>query len=108
MKCVVGKNVLLVECFDCGKVGSGWVCKVMVLVLILFEFDEMMVCYVSYEILVEIICYWFIELMVILYELFWWLVFNVFCGNIDDYVCNYVVFWNGDLFMLMLVYDICL
>lgn len=107
LKRVAGKNVLLVERFDRSKVGSGWARKAMVSALTLFELDEMMARYASYETLAEIIRHRFTEPTATLRELFGRLVFNVLCGNTDDHARNHAAFWNGDSLTLTPAYDIC-
>jgi serine/threonine-protein kinase HipA len=102
-----GKDVLLVERFDRGKAGDGWTRKAMVSALTLFELDEMMARYASYETLAEIIRHRFTEPTATLRELFGRLVFNVLCGNTDDHARNHAAFWNGDSLTLTPAYDIC-
>tara|TARA_Y100001001_G_scaffold154949_1_gene170239 strand:+ start:595 stop:1845 length:1251 start_codon:yes stop_codon:yes gene_type:complete len=107
LKRVAGKNVLLVERFDRNKAGNGWTRKAMVSALTLFELDEMMARYASYETLSEIIRHRFTEPSATLRELFGRLVFNVLCGNTDDHARNHAAFWDGDLLTLTPAYDIC-
>lgn len=107
LKRVAGKNVLLVERFDRSRVGNGWARKAMVSALTLFELDEMMARYASYETLTEIIRHRFTEPTATLRELFRRLVFNVLCGNTDDHARNHAAFWNGDSLTLTPAYDIC-
>ena len=107
LKRVAGKNVLLVERFDRNKAGNGWTRKAMVSALTLFELDEMMARYASYETLSEIIRHRFTEPTATLRELFGRLVFNVLCGNTDDHARNHAAFWNGDSLTLTPAYDIC-
>lgn len=107
LKRVAGRDVLLVERFDREKAGDGWTRKAMVSALTLFELDEMMARYASYETLAEIIRHRFTEPTVTLRELFGRLVFNVLCGNTDDHARNYAALWNGDSLTLTPAYDIC-
>ncbi|MBL4713912.1 MAG: type II toxin-antitoxin system HipA family toxin [Alcanivorax sp.] len=107
LKRVAGRDVLLVERFDREKAGDGWTRKAMVSALTLFELDEMMARYASYETLAEIIRHRFTEPTVTLRELFGRLVFNVLCGNTDDHARNHAALWNGDSLTLTPAYDIC-
>jgi len=107
LKRVAGKDVLLVERFDREKAGDGWTRKAMVSALTLFELDEMMARYASYETLAEIIRHRFTEPTVTLRELFGRLVFSVLCGNTDDHARNHAALWNGDSLTLTPAYDIC-
>jgi serine/threonine-protein kinase HipA len=107
LKRVAGRDVLLVERFDREKAGDGWTRKAMVSALTLFELDEMMARYASYETLAEIVRHRFTEPAATLRELFGRLVFNVLCGNTDDHARNHAAFWNGDSLTLTPAYDIC-
>ena len=51
----LGKDVLLIERFDRVKVKNGWERKAMLSALTIFELDEMLAAYASYETLAEII-----------------------------------------------------
>ena len=51
----LGKDVLLIECFDRAKESQGWLRKPIVSALTLFGLDEMMAKYASYQDLAEII-----------------------------------------------------
>lgn len=102
-----GKDVLLIERFDREKVADGWQRKAMVSALTLFELDEMMARYASYEQLAEIIRYRFTEPKATLRELFGRLVFNLLCGNTDDHARNHAAFWDGQRLRLTPAYDIC-
>lgn len=102
-----GKDVLLIERFDRQKVMFGWARKSMVSALTLFELDEMMARYASYEILAEIIRKRFTNARATLEELFGRLVFNILCGNTDDHARNHAAFWDGSMLTLTPAYDIC-
>lgn len=52
---VANKDVLLIERFDREKVQQGWSRKALVSALTLFELDDMMARYASYETFTEII-----------------------------------------------------
>ena len=101
------KDVLLVERFDRIKNPNGWARKAMVSALTLFELDEMLARYASYEILAEIIRHRFYNASATLKELFSRLVFNILCGNNDDHARNHAAFWDGRMLSLTPAYDIC-
>ena len=103
----MGKDVLLVERFDRFWHDGHWCRKAMVSALTMFELDEMMAAYASYEKLAEIIRHRFIEPRGTLRELFARLVFNVLCGNNDDHARNHAAFWDGQNLALTPAYDIC-
>ncbi|MDP3745876.1 MAG: type II toxin-antitoxin system HipA family toxin [Phenylobacterium sp.] len=102
-----GKDVLLIERFDRERAGRSWRRKAMVSALTLFELDEMMARYASYEALAEIIRHRFDAPDATLRELFGRLVFNILCGNTDDHARNHAAFWNGRTLTLTPAYDIC-
>lgn len=102
-----GKDVLLIERFDRERAGETWRRKAMVSALTLFELDEMMARYASYEVLAEIIRHRFDAPGATLRELFGRLVFNILCGNTDDHARNHAAFWNGRSLVLTPAYDIC-
>lgn len=102
-----GKDVLLIERFDREKNTQGWQRKAMVSALTLFELDEMMARYASYETLAEIIRHRFYHAPTTLKELFSRLVFNILCGNNDDHARNHAAFWDGKMLSLTPAYDIC-
>jgi serine/threonine-protein kinase HipA len=104
---VVGKDVLLIERFDRRKSAGGWQRKAMVSALTLFELDEMMARYASYEALTDIIRHRFVAPTETLHELFGRLVFNILCGNTDDHARNHAAFWDGKSLALTPAYDIC-
>ena len=102
-----GKDILLIERFDRVKTDAGWTRKSMVSALTLFELDEMMARYASYESLAEIIRHRFINPSQTLKELFSRLVFNILSGNTDDHARNHAAFWDGEMLTLTPAYDIC-
>jgi serine/threonine-protein kinase HipA len=104
---VAGKDVLLIERFDRVRQDQHWQRKAMVSALTLFELDEMMARYASYETLTEIIRHRFTEPKATLRELFKRLVFNILCGNTDDHARNHAAFWDGESLTLTPAYDIC-
>ena len=101
------KDVLLVERFDRLPKDDSWSRKAMVSALTLFELDEMMARYASYETLAEVIRHRFTNPKETLRELFSRLVFNILCGNTDDHARNHAAFWNGKELTLTPAYDIC-
>lgn len=101
------KDVLLVERFDREKTLQGWTRKCMVSSLTLFELDEMMARYASYETFAEIIRHRFTDPKQTLKELFSRLVFNILCGNTDDHARNHAAFWHNKQLTLTPAYDIC-
>jgi serine/threonine-protein kinase HipA len=103
----LGKDVLLIERFDRVKVAEGWQRKAMVSALTLFELDEMMAAYASYETLAEIIRHRFTDPVQTLKELFGRITFNILCGNTDDHARNHAAFWDGKSLTLTSAYDIC-
>lgn len=101
------KDVLLIERFDRMHTPQGWERKSMVSALTLFELDEMMARYASYEILSEIIRHRFQDASGTLKELFQRLVFNILVSNTDDHARNHAAFWDGEKLSLTPAYDIC-
>jgi serine/threonine-protein kinase HipA len=101
------KDVLLIERFDRQSKNGSWSRKAMVSALTLFELDEMMARYASYETLAEIIRHRFTDPKATLKELFSRLVFNILCGNTDDHARNHAAFWDGKELTLTPAYDIC-
>jgi serine/threonine-protein kinase HipA len=101
------KDVLLVERFDRVFTKKGWQRKSMVSALTLFELDEMMARYASYENLAEIIRFRFKNASLTLKELFQRLTFNILVGNTDDHARNHAAFWDGKMLSLTPAYDIC-
>jgi serine/threonine-protein kinase HipA len=104
---VANKDVLLIERFDRVPKGDKWARKAMVSALTLFQLDDMMARYASYETLSEIIRHRFTEPKHALKELFSRLVFNILCGNTDDHARNHAAFWDGKSLTLTPAYDIC-
>jgi len=103
----LGKDVLLVERFDREKSDAGWTRRSMVSALTLFELDEMMAPYASYEVLAELIRHRFVQPARELRELFARLSYNILCGNTDDHARNHAAFWDGESLSLTPAYDIC-
>jgi serine/threonine-protein kinase HipA len=103
----LGKDVLLVERFDRVRQQGAWCRRAMVSALTLFELDEMMAPYASYEKLAEIIRHRFADPTVTLRELFSRIVFNILCGNTDDHARNHAAFWDGHQLALTPAYDLC-
>lgn len=103
----LGKDVLLVERFDRTRIGAGWARRAMVSALTLFEMDEMMAPYASYEVLAELIRHRFANPARNLRELFARLSFNILCGNTDDHARNHAAFWDGTTLDLTPAYDVC-
>jgi serine/threonine-protein kinase HipA len=101
------KDVLLIERFDRVPKGDRWARKAMVSALTLFQLDDMMARYASYETLAEIIRHRFTDPKHTLKELFSRLVFNILCGNTDDHARNHAAFWDGKTLTLTPAYDIC-
>lgn len=79
----------------------------MVSALTIFELDEMMAAYASYEKLAECIRHRFAHSTASLHELFARMVFNILCGNTDDHARNHSAFWDGHQLALTPAYDIC-
>jgi serine/threonine-protein kinase HipA len=107
LRTVMGKEVLLIERFDRVHQGLAWSRRSMVSALTLFELDEMMAAYASYEKLAEMIRHRFKEPVMTLRELFSRIVFNILCGNTDDHARNHAAFWDGHQLILTPAYDIC-
>lgn len=101
------KDVLLIERFDRVKKKNEWQRKAMVSALTMLGLDDMMARYASYETLAEIIRHRFKAPKDNLRELFSRLVFNILCGNTDDYARNHAAFWDGKALTLTPAYDIC-
>lgn len=107
LKKVSHKDVLLIERFDRTRTAKGWERKSMLSALTLFELDEMMARYASYENLAEIIRYRFKDASLTLKELFQRMTFNILVGNTDDHARNHSAFWDGQMLTLTPAYDIC-
>ena len=107
LRTAMGKDVLVIERFDRVAEGDQWRRRAMVSALTLFELDEMMAAYASYEKLAEIIRHRFNEPKTTLRELFSRIVFNILSGNTDDHARNHAAFWNGKQLSLTPAYDIC-
>ena len=107
LRTAMGKDVLVIERFDRVAEGDQWRRRAMVSALTLFELDEMMAAYASYEKLAEIIRHRFSEPKATLRELFSRIVFNILSGNSDDHARNHAAFWNGTQLSLTPAYDIC-
>lgn len=107
LRTAMGKDVLVIERFDRVAEGDQWRRRAMVSALTLFELDEMMAAYASYEKLAEIIRHRFSEPKATLRELFSRIVFNILSGNTDDHARNHAAFWNGQQLSLTPAYDIC-
>lgn len=101
------KDVLLIERFDRTAKKGTWSRKAMISALTLFELDDMMARYASYETLAEIIRHRFDHPKETLRELFSRLVFNILCGNTDDHARNHAAFWDGKQLTLTPSYDLC-
>ena len=102
----LGKDVLLIERFDRVRSDGHWRRRAMVSALTMFELDEMMAAYASYEKLAEIIRHRFVHPKATLRELFSRIVFNILCGNTDDHARNHAAFWDGHQLALTPAYDI--
>ena len=107
LRTAMGKDVLVIERFDRVAEGDQWRRRAMVSALTLFELDEMMAAYASYEKLAEIIRHRFSEPKTTLRELFSRIIFNILSGNTDDHARNHAAFWNGKQLSLTPAYDIC-
>ncbi len=107
LRSALGKDVLLIERFDRVRREQHWLRRAMVSALTLFELDEMMAPYASYETLADIIRHRFMDVKATLRELFSRMVFNVLCGNTDDHARNHAAFWDGSHLTLTPAYDIC-
>lgn len=103
----MSKDVLMIERFDREKVPSGWQRRAMVSALTIFQLDEMMASYASYEDLAENIRYSFTNASVTLKELYSRLIFNLLIGNTDDHARNHAAFWDGEWLKLTPAYDLC-
>ncbi len=101
------KDVLLIERFDRVRTKKGWSRKGVISALTLFELDEMMARYASYEDLALLIRQEFNDASLTLKELFQRLVFNILVGNTDDHARNHAALWDGHRLSLTPSYDIC-
>lgn len=104
---VAHRDVLLVERFDRRRTANGWARRAMVSALTLFEMDEMMARYASYENLAAIIRARFTDPAATLREMFKRLTFNILTGNTDDHARNHAALRDGDKLTLSPAYDIC-
>ena len=107
LRTAMGKDVLLIERFDRVRDGDQWCRRAMMSALTIFELDEMMAAYASYEKLAECIRHRFAHSTASLHELFARMVFNILCGNTDDHARNHSAFWDGHQLALTPAYDIC-
>jgi serine/threonine-protein kinase HipA len=107
LRSALGKDVLLIERFDRVHQSDGWRRRAMVSALTMFELDEMLAAYASYETLAEIVRHRFAAPKKTLRELFSRMAFNVLCGNTDDHARNHAAFWDGHQLTLTPAYDIC-
>ena len=107
LRTAMGKDVLLIERFDRVRHRDQWRRRAMVSALTIFELDEMMAAYASYEKLAECIRHRFTHSTASLHELFARIVFNILCGNTDDHARNHSAFWDGHQLALTPAYDIC-
>lgn len=107
LRSALGKDVLLIDRFDRVWSNGHWRRRAMVSALTMFELDEMMAAYASYEKLAEIIRHRFKDAKATLRELFSRMVFNILCGNTDDHARNHAAFWDGHQLALTPAYDIC-
>ena len=107
LRTAMGKDVLLIERFDRVRHGDQWRRRAVVSALTIFELDEMMTAYASYEKLAECIRHRFAHSTASLHELFARMVFNILCGNTDDHARNHSAFWDGHQLALTPAYDIC-
>ena len=107
LRSAMGKDVLLIERFDRVRHENHWCRRSMVSALTMFELDELMAAYASYEKLAEIIRHRFVNSTATLRELFSRIVFNILCGNTDDHARNHAAFWDGHQLALTPAYDIC-
>jgi serine/threonine-protein kinase HipA len=107
LRLALGKDVLLIKRFDRIRRDHNWHRRAMVSALTMFELDEMMAAYASYEKLAEIIRHRFKNAKATLRELFARMVFNILCGNTDDHARNHAAFWDGQQLELTPAYDIC-
>jgi serine/threonine-protein kinase HipA len=104
----MGRDILLIDRFDRVIRDDGqWSRRAVVSALTLFELDEMMASYASYEKFAEIIRHRFMDAKSTLRELFSRIVFNILCGNTDDHARNHAAFWDGYQLTLTPAYDIC-
>lgn len=101
------RDVLLVKRFDREPLPSGWMRKALISSLSLFELDEMMARYASYESLAHMIRQKFSAPSATLTQLFRRLVFNILTGNTDDHARNHAALWDGHQLALSPAYDIC-
>lgn len=107
LRSAMGKDVLLIERFDRVLHESHWRRRAMVSALTMFELDEMLAAYASYEKFAEIIRHRFADAATTLRELFSRMVFNILCGNTDDHARNHAAFWDGRQMFLTPAYDVC-
>ncbi len=107
MESAAGRDVLLVERFDRVARSGGFERKLMLSALTLFQLDEMMARYASYDLLADMIRQKFHNPTNSLRELYRRMVFNVLCGNTDDHARNHAAFYDGKALALTPAYDIC-
>jgi len=102
-----GKDVLLVERFDRGRIEDGWTRKAIVSALTMLGLTELQAHYASYVDLAQIARTRFVQPRETLRELFARMVFNILVGNTDDHARNHAAFWDGEVLALTPAYDIC-
>lgn len=103
----LGKDVLLIQRFDRGRVGDGWKRRAVVSALTILGLDETEARYASYEDLATAIRHRFTAPKQTLEELYGRIVFNILSGNTDDHARNHAAFWDGKMLSLTPAYDIC-
>ncbi|HPY39799.1 MAG TPA: HipA domain-containing protein [Thiolinea sp.] len=104
---VLGKDVLLVECFDRIHSAKEASRRLLLSGLSLLGLNEMEARYASYQDLADLIRQQFHQPKANLHELFKRLVFNILIGNTDDHARNHAAFWDGQYLSLTPAYDLC-
>lgn len=107
LKSVLGKNVLLVECFDRNKTFQGITRNIILSGLSLLGLNELEARYASYRDLADLIRQQFSDPSKDLAELYKRLIFNILIGNTYDHARNHSAFWDGSRLKLTPVYDLC-
>ncbi len=104
---VLGKDVLLVDRFDCVSDGGRKLVVSALTILGLHDADGMAGRYATYPDLAFQIRSRFADPGVTLKELFSRITFNILVGNTDDHARNHAAFWDGTQLTLTPAYDIC-
>lgn len=104
-RAVLGRDVLLVDCFDAPLPGSGR--RHFFSALTALDLHEMEARYASYPDLADYLRRFARDPTAQCRELYRRMLFNILIGNTDDHARNHALFWDGQEVSLTPAYDIC-